>query len=97
MFRATFIDSYQGRAMADYAFGQLKARTAAVVYDERQAYSKGLAAFFKQSFLADGGQVPVYVDVSSDDSFAAAVAALKLRHARSYMRPFTMKRLWNLS
>lgn len=77
MFRATFIDSYQGRAMADYAFGQLKARTAAVVYDERQAYSKGLAAFFKQSFLADGGQVPVYVDISSDESFAAAVAALQ--------------------
>ena len=88
MFRATFIDSYQGRAMADYAFGQLKARTAAVVYDERQAYSKGLAAFFKQSFLADGGQVPVYVDVSSDDSFAAAVAALKASPCQVVYAPF---------
>ena len=74
--------------MADYAFGQLKARTAAVVYDERQAYSKGLAAFFKQSFLADGGQVPVYVDVSSDDSFAAAVAALKASPCQVVYAPF---------
>lgn len=88
MFRTTFIDSYQGRAMADYAFGQLKARTAAVIYDERQAYSKGLAAFFKQSFLADGGQVPVYIDISSDETMATAVASLKAAPCQVIYAPF---------
>lgn len=88
MFRTTFIDSYQGRAMADYAFDKLGARTAAVVYDERQAYSKGLAAFFKQSFLADGGQVPSYLDISSDEGMTEVIARLKAAPCQIIYAPF---------
>lgn len=80
MFRATFIDSYQGRAMADYAVKDLQAKTAAVVYDERETYSKGLAAFFQQSFLADGGSVPVFRSIT--DGEEAVLAELKEKKCR---------------
>src|SRR6185295_15360292 len=47
IFRVCFLDSFQGWVQAKFAREFLKARTAAILYDQGQAYSKGLADFFK--------------------------------------------------
>ncbi len=88
MFRATFIDSYQGRTMSDYAMKVLGARTAAVIYDEEQAYSQGLAAFFKQSFLADGGAVPIAAALYSDEELDALWQQVKESNCDVVYLPF---------
>ncbi|OKY52573.1 ABC transporter substrate-binding protein [Megasphaera cerevisiae] len=75
MFRATFIDSYQGRAMADYAISHLRARTAAVIYHKNNVYSGGLAEFFKRGFLADSGTVPLFIGIENDDTDMTAALA----------------------
>lgn len=57
IFRACFIDPFQGTVAANFAWTDLKAKTAAIFIDNSSDYSKGLAKFFKDSFLAGGGIV----------------------------------------
>jgi len=57
IFRACFIDPFQGVVGADFAFDTLKSRRAAVLYDAGADYNTGLADSFKQQFKAIGGQV----------------------------------------
>lgn len=57
IFRACFIDPFQGEVMAKFALGTLKAKTAAVFTDRRNDYSVGLAQFFKEKFAALGGKI----------------------------------------
>ena len=57
IFRACFIDPFQGVAAADFAFETLGARRAAVLYDAGAAYNTDLADEFKKQFRAIGGQV----------------------------------------
>lgn len=47
VFRACFIDPYQGQLMADYASKKLNARTAAILYDNGDTYSTGIADAFE--------------------------------------------------
>ena len=50
VFRACFIDPYQGELMAEYAAKKLNAKTAAIIYDNGDDYSTGVAdAFEKQA------------------------------------------------
>lgn len=57
VFRACFIDPFQGSVMAKYVMENLKATKAAILYNNGNDFSKGLTEFFKQSFEAMGGQV----------------------------------------
>ena len=57
IFRACFIDPFQGTVMARYAYQNLKAKTAAMLYDIGNDYTKGLAENFKKSFEQLGGKV----------------------------------------
>lgn len=56
-FRAAFIDSFQGSTAARFAYENLKARTAMIVYDVQNNYSSGLADTFEASFTGIGGAV----------------------------------------
>jgi branched-chain amino acid transport system substrate-binding protein len=49
-FRVCFIDPFQGTVMANYAFGKLKAKKAAIVQEVSNDYAVGLANFFSVSF-----------------------------------------------
>lgn len=55
VFRACFLDNFQGEVMANFAIKEFKATKAAVLYDIGSAYPKGLAEFFKTSFEAKNG------------------------------------------
>ena len=57
IFRACFIDSYQGQALATFARRNLKAQTAAILVDSRSDYSVGLAEAFREDFAAAGGRI----------------------------------------
>ncbi|NPV26797.1 MAG: ABC transporter substrate-binding protein [Firmicutes bacterium] len=57
MFRVCFIDPYQGKLMGKFVYDNLKLKTAAVLVDTSNDYSKGLAEAFKQSFTGLGGTI----------------------------------------
>jgi branched-chain amino acid transport system substrate-binding protein len=59
IFRVCFLDDFQGWAGAKFARDTLKADKVAILYDQAQAYSKGLADFFEKSFKEMGGTIAV--------------------------------------
>ncbi len=50
VFRAAFLDPFQGPVAVNFAVDQFKAKTAAVLYDLSNDYSKGLAEIFRDEF-----------------------------------------------
>lgn len=80
IFRACFIDPFQGRVAADFALRDLKAKTAAVLFDVGNDYSKGLAEFFKATFVKGQGQIVGYESYQKDDvDFSALITKLGLK------------------
>ena len=57
IFRACFVDSFQGEVMASFAAHTLKAQKAAVIFDFNSTYGRGLTSFFTQSFQKFGGKI----------------------------------------
>ncbi|MDM8549590.1 ABC transporter substrate-binding protein [Desulfobacterales bacterium HSG2] len=57
IFRVCFIDPFQGKVMAQFAFQDLEARTAAILKNVNSDYSTGLSRYFKDSFLGSGGKI----------------------------------------
>lgn len=57
VFRACFIDSFQGMVGANFAAGSLKATKVAIMTDNSSDYSKGLTNIFKEAFTKKGGQI----------------------------------------
>ncbi|HTW91504.1 MAG TPA: ABC transporter substrate-binding protein [bacterium] len=78
VFRACFIDPFQGTVGAKFAAESLKARTAAVMYDVGNDYSKGLADYFKAAFEKEGGKVTAFESYAKDDvDFSAILTKVK--------------------
>ena len=78
VFRACFIDDFQGQVMAKFARDHLQAQTAAVLYDVASEYNKGIAEFFKQSFEAMGGRVVAFASYTKDDKdFSSQLTTIK--------------------
>jgi len=57
IFRACFIDPFQGEVMATFSYNTLHARTAAIMLDFNSPYSRDLKDFFELSFTKHGGRV----------------------------------------
>jgi branched-chain amino acid transport system substrate-binding protein len=57
IFRVCFLDDFQGWVIAKFSFDKLKARKAAILYDQAQAYSSGLADYAEKAFKEMGGKV----------------------------------------
>ena len=57
IFRACFVDTFQGEVMASFAVNTLRARKAAILFDFNSPYSKGLTDYFKLSFGRLGGTI----------------------------------------
>ena len=80
IFRACFIDSFQGTVMANYVWNTLKFKTAAVLYDNGNDYNKGLAEYFKAGFEKNGGKVVAYeafTDEAKTVDFKAQLTNIK--------------------
>ncbi|MBY0307874.1 MAG: ABC transporter substrate-binding protein [Phycisphaerales bacterium] len=57
VFRVCFIDPFQGYAGAKFARENIKAKSAAVLVDQAQAYAVGLAEEFEKNFAKMGGTI----------------------------------------
>ncbi len=57
VFRACFIDPFQGSAVAKYVYDILGVRKSALLVDVAQDYSVGLANFYKRTFTQLGGEI----------------------------------------
>ena len=78
MFRACFIDPYQGKAAAYYCYQKLGKRKAAILMTIDDPYSTGLAEFFKQNFEQLGGKVVAEVNYNSGEKdFRAPLTKIK--------------------
>lgn len=78
IFRVCFIDPFQGTVMAKFAQNDLKARKVAIISSVSNAYSVGLAKFFRETFTASGGTVAVEQKYSEGDKdFRAQLTAVK--------------------
>lgn len=78
-FRACFIDPFQGRVMAKYAF-ENGVKKVAIIQNISQDYSVGLAAFFKQSWQELTGSLDGIVSETSyqdgDQDFTAQLGSI---------------------
>jgi branched-chain amino acid transport system substrate-binding protein len=68
IFRACFIDAFQGEVMARFAADTLKAKKAAIMLDFNSPYSRGLSEFFELSFAKLNGHVVVKQSYSQGDA-----------------------------
>jgi branched-chain amino acid transport system substrate-binding protein len=78
IFRACFIDPFQGKVGAKFAYDNLKLKTAYVLYNQSSDYVRGLAENFMASFKDLGGTV-VGQDTytSSDTDFSAILSKVQ--------------------
>lgn len=77
IYRACFIDPFQGTVLAKFSQGTLKATKAAVLYDVGNDYSKGLAEFFTKEFEKTGKIVASETYNTGDQDFNAQLTKIK--------------------
>jgi branched-chain amino acid transport system substrate-binding protein len=78
IFRACFIDPFQGQVGAAFAFNNLKAKKAFVMSDQSNDYVKGLAESFEASFTKLGGTIVGKENYTGTDTdFSAILAKVK--------------------
>ncbi len=68
IFRACFIDAFQGDVMARFTANTLKAKTAAIMLDFNSPYSRGLSEFFELSFAKLDGKIVAKQSYSQGDA-----------------------------
>ena len=73
IFRACFIDPFQGEVAAKFALDDLGVKTAAVFYDRGNPYTVGLAESFRAEFEAGGGQIVAWEAYAEADTDFSAV------------------------
>jgi len=79
IFRACFIDPFQGKVGATFAFNNLKAKNAFVMFDQSNDYVKGLAEAFEATFTQLGGKIvgKESYDGAKDTDFSAILTKVK--------------------
>jgi branched-chain amino acid transport system substrate-binding protein len=78
VFRVCFTDPFQGKLLATFAKNTLKAKNVAMLTDKASAYSVGLAKYFTEPFVANGGTiVSDQVFTGGDKDFKAQLTAIK--------------------
>lgn len=82
-FRVCFIDPFQGTVMANYAYNNVGARTAAIVQEISNDYSVGLAQYFTDAFKKLTGNENAILGVTNyttgDQDFSAQLITLSQR------------------
>jgi branched-chain amino acid transport system substrate-binding protein len=77
-YRICFIDPFQGTVMANFASKSLNGKTAAVYIDNSSDYSKGLAQFFEEAFIKNGGKIVAKeAFLQKDQDFKATLTKIK--------------------
>ena len=77
VFRACFIDPFQGTVGAKFAYETLGCRNAAALYDIGNDYSVGLMDNFEATFKAAGGKVAKESYAKNEKDFNAQITKIK--------------------
>ena len=78
VFRACFIDPFQGKVMAVFAEKTLKVKNIAILFDSSSEYSKGLTAVFTKTLEDNGGKVVAKeAFLAKDVDFKATLTKIK--------------------
>jgi branched-chain amino acid transport system substrate-binding protein len=78
VFRVCFTDDFQAFGCAKFIRENLKFSKAAILYDQKQAYSKGLRDFFTTSFKQLGGEIVLDQAYNGGDTdYSAQLNAIK--------------------
>ncbi|MGE0870811.1 MAG: ABC transporter substrate-binding protein [Kofleriaceae bacterium] len=86
--RVCFLDDFQGYVAAKFAKDHLKANNVAVLFDQGQAYSKGLADVFTKEFTALGGKVVTSQAYTGGDAdVSAQLQTIKTSGAEAVFLP----------
>ena len=81
VFRVCFIDPFQGTVAANFTLQNLKKTKASIIVDNSSDYSKGLAEFFKDSFIKNGGSiVSEEAYLQKDQDFKAILTKIKAQN-----------------
>jgi branched-chain amino acid transport system substrate-binding protein len=79
-FMAAFGDDAQAHAVADIARRDLRARSALILVDRGSDFTRALARFFRQRFVARGGTVAGQLSYAPGErDFASAMARIRAR------------------
>jgi len=88
IFRACFLDEFQGRVMARFAVDSLHYKRVAILKDIKNDYSVGLAQFFSEEYKAHGGSVVGEQAYNEGDSdFRSQLTALKANNPEAIFVP----------
>jgi branched-chain amino acid transport system substrate-binding protein len=88
IFRACFIDPFQGTVMAKFAHDKLQVKRVAVLRDVKSDYSMGLADFFISKFKELGGEIIADTSYQSGDvDFKAQLTQLKGKNPEAIFIP----------
>jgi branched-chain amino acid transport system substrate-binding protein len=91
-FRIGFIDPFQGQVLANLASNELGAMTAGVIYDIGSDYSTGLAQYFEEQFVANGGEIVAKVEGhSGDNDFRSQLSVIAEANPDVIMVPWIYK------
>lgn len=82
IFRVCFIDPFQGYVIAKYAYETMGARTAAILYNNADAFQVGLTEQFTANFEKLGGKVLETQAFSGDDVKDYSAQLTKIKNAK---------------
>lgn len=98
IFRACYVDPAQGELLAQFAKGDLQAKTAAVMVNSESDYSTGIAEAFKEVFEANGGTVVETVNYGENDvDFKPILANVKNANAEVIVIPDYYEKIANIA
>jgi branched-chain amino acid transport system substrate-binding protein len=97
VFRTCFIDPFQGGVLATFASGDLKAKKAAILFDNGNDYSKGLADYFEKGFKAAGGTVVKETYATNDKDFSAQLTKIKASNPDVVLLPDYYQTVGNIA
>ena len=83
IFRACYVDSFQGIAMANYARDTLKANTAALLVDMDMDHSRDVSKVFGSEFERKGGKVLKTVNFSGSHDTSYVPQMTELRNLKA--------------
>jgi branched-chain amino acid transport system substrate-binding protein len=88
VFRAAFIDDFQGVVAAKFAMDQLKTTKPAVLYDVSSEYNKGIAEVYKRTLEENGLQVVSFETYTNGDKdFSSQLTKIQEADADSLFLP----------
>ena len=88
IFRACFIDPFQGMVMAKFMTENLKLKKAAILRDIKNDYSVGLSDIFAEKLKAAGGEIITDISYQEGDiDFKSQLTAIKAKNVEAIFVP----------